>query len=147
MKKIVWIIVLICSIMCNQLYCQENIEVKTNELYMVDLPSSGEFYHKTKFVLWEIDLKNKKIFYQDDDEKRVFTYIADELVTNNGAEITIKFENKNEAIYFSSYENYIKISFFTNMDPMSSPRSYKRMKSFSNFEMNNLFEIMNVDIN
>ena len=52
MKKILLLIVL----MSNLIYSQDNIKIKTTDIYLVELPTSGEFKNRSILTIWEIDL-------------------------------------------------------------------------------------------
>lgn len=143
MKKILLLIVL----MSNLIYSQDNIKIKTTNIYLVELPTSGEFKNRSILTIWEIDLINKIISYEIGNEQLKFYFEKDELISNDEGEILLRFENNREEIYFSSYNNYVKIIHYSKMEPLSSPRSYKRLATYSNYEMDNIFEIMGSNIN
>lgn len=129
-------------------YSQDgNIKVKTTDFYSVNLPSAGEYSGGDKYVKWEIDLKAKIIRYQKGNNFFLFYYDYDELVKNNESEITIKFENQKEAIYFSSYYNYIKISHYSKKDFSTYPYSFKQIEVYSNYVLDEFFKIMDYNIN
>lgn len=129
-------------------YSQEgSIKVKTTDFYSVNLPSSGEYSGGDRYVIWEIDLKGKIIRYKKGNNFFLFYYDYDELVKNNDSEITIKFENQKEAIYFSSYYNYIKISHYSKKDFSTYPYSFKQIEVYSNYVLDDFFKIMDYNIN
>lgn len=129
-------------------YSQEgSIKVKTTDFYSVNLPSAGEYSGGDRYVIWEIDLKGKIIRYKKGNNFFLFYYDYDELVKNNDSEITIKFENQKEAIYFSSYYNYIKISHYSKKDFSTYPYSFKQIEVYSNYVLDDFFKIMDYNIN
>ncbi len=148
MKKKKLISVLFLFLISNVLFSQENlIEFKTTDIYLIELPTSGEYYNKAILTEWKIDLKSKIISYKRDEESFDFYYINDELVKNENGEISIRFENKSEEIYFSSFSNYFKLIHYSKMKPLSAPRSYKMSVTYVNYEIDDIFEIMNYNIN
>lgn len=128
------------------IYSQSDIQFKTTDVYNVDI-ASNKYYEENLLTVWEVNLKTKCISYQKGDKKLLFFYTNEELTKNENGEITIEFENSTEVIHFTSYYNYIKLLHYTKMDPLSSPRSYKKITTYSNYKLNDFFGITDYNIN
>ena len=140
--------ILFASLLFNFSFSQESIiEFKTTDLYLIELPTSGEYYHKSVLTEWEIDLTSKTISYKKENESLFFIYIDYELVKNENEEITIRFEGKNEEIYMSTVDNFCKVIHYSKMDTFSNPRSYKNAVTYVNYELDSIFDITNYNIN
>jgi hypothetical protein len=147
MKRQTLLRILFILLTFNISFCQEgNIEFKTTDLYLIELPTSGEYYHESVLTEWKIDLMSKNISYKKENESLFFNYTDFKLVKNENEEITILFESKDEAIYMSSVANFFKVIHYSKMDAFSNPRSYKNAVTYVNYELDSIFEIMNYNI-
>ncbi|MFT6638389.1 MAG: hypothetical protein ACJAYP_000966 [Flavobacterium sp.] len=148
MKRQTILRILLVLLIFNFSFSQESIiEFKTTDLYLIELPTSGEYYHKSILTEWRIDLMSKNISYKKENESFFFIYTDYELVKNENEEITIRFESKNEEIYMSSVNNFCKVIHYSKMDAFSNPRSYKNAVTYVNYELESIFDIMNYNIN
>jgi hypothetical protein len=147
MAKYKFIIILIVVLVSKISYAQkENIKFKTTDTYKIEMPTSGDYYHKDLLCEWEINLYSKWISYKKDGQKTFFFYNTDELIKNEDGEIVMNLENSTESIYFSSYYNYLKISHYTKLDNSSSEKAYKNIEVYTNYEINDIIKIMDHNI-
>ncbi len=136
---------IILMLLSKFIYSQSDMQFKTTDAYYVDITLDGK-HKESVLTTWEVDLGRKMIVYKKGEEKKFCFFTKDELVKNEDDEITIEFENSNEVIYFSSYCNYIKLSHYSKMDATNSPRSYKKVITYTNYKLNRLIEVMNRNI-
>ena len=120
---------------------QENFTLKTTEFYFVEFPSDfGYFTHNAHFFIWDFDIKNKKIIYQDENNRTntfYFTSIEKNKNSTNEKSI-IHFNNSKESITLILKEgNYTRILFATDKTPNIEPDSYTKIGIFTNYVIDN----------
>jgi hypothetical protein len=144
MKKLIIILIVVLS---NNLFAQEKYTIKTNEIYINDLIISQDMIHKGVLVEWEINFKNKEIYFTINKNINTFKFTKNELIKDENGEVVIEFENKNEVIYFSTYYNYVKILHFSNLKLNSFPKEYTKITTYSNYDLKDFIDITNYNIN
>lgn len=125
---------------------QEKLTIKSTESYTLEMPLTyGDFKHQDVFRTWNFDFKNKKITYQDFNNKiNTFYFSSMELNQNSTDEKSIvHFENSKENItLIVKNGNYIKIQYSTNKEPNTNPASYKTIRVYTNYVINEFTDLL-----